>query len=156
MRRILIGVLVLGALSLAHWAGADDAKKDDNKAAPAASETKRRPSDVVFLLIETTAVDDESIVELQRLYDVLRKLDKNNNGKIDHAEVKNARAQLIEDRIDHIMKKLDSNGDGEISKAEAKGRILENFEFIDTNGDGFITRDELRSAIEARPKKSSK
>ena len=45
---------------------------------------RRRPSDMVYMLIEMSDVDRDSVAEVQRAYDILRKLDKNNDGKIDN------------------------------------------------------------------------
>ena len=151
MRRILLGSTALLALCLGHQVVAAN-NKDDNKPEKkvTAPTTGRRPSDVVFLLIETSDADSESAVELQRLYDVLRKLDRNNEGKIDADALKEAREQMIDDRVDHIMKELDTDKDGQISKDEAKGRIKEHFDRLDLNKDGFISKDELRTAISRR------
>jgi Ca2+-binding EF-hand superfamily protein len=112
---------------------------------------RRRPSDVAFALIEMGNGDSESVAELQRLYDVLRRLDRNKDGKIDPEAVKSARANLIEDRVDQTFKDLDTNKDGKISREEARGLLRRNFEQIDKNGDGFIDRNELREAMMAGP-----
>jgi Ca2+-binding EF-hand superfamily protein len=147
MLRVLLSAVTLLALSLGSLAAAEDSKtekKTDKK-----TENRRRPSDVVFVLIETSAFDEDAAAELQRLYDVLRKLDKNNDGKIDADELKTLRGQMIDDRVDRIFKELDANGDGKISKDEARGRIKEHFDRLDRDGDGFITREELRQAITA-------
>jgi Ca2+-binding EF-hand superfamily protein len=111
---------------------------------------KRRPSDMVFILIETSDCDDDCHGELQRIYDVLRKLDKNKNGKIDPEELATVRQQLLEERVDNIIKELDRDKDGRISRKEARGPIREHFEQIDTNKDGFIDRDELLRAASER------
>jgi hypothetical protein len=153
MRRVLFCVVGLFAICFGNWAPAED-KKVETK--PISPEVKSRPSDVVFILIETSGADEDSVAELQRLYDVLRKLDKNNDGEIDPAELRVARLQIIEDRVDHIMKKLDTDGDGSISRSEAKGRILEHFDRLDLNADGLISRDELRQAISTSHKAAGK
>ncbi|HEV3445112.1 MAG TPA: EF-hand domain-containing protein [Gemmataceae bacterium] len=49
---------------------------------------RRRPSDVVYLLVETSDFDKEALPELQRMYDVLHRLDKNKDGKLDPQERK--------------------------------------------------------------------
>jgi Ca2+-binding EF-hand superfamily protein len=110
---------------------------------------RRRPSDVVFVLIEMSDCDQECAGELQHIYDVLRQLDTNHNGKIDADELKTMRQRLLEERVDRRLQELDTNHDGKISKDEARGRIKENFDKIDTNHDGFIDRNELlRAATE--------
>jgi Ca2+-binding EF-hand superfamily protein len=149
MKRVLFPSLAILAFFLAGFANAQDDKKPDTNAVKG---PQRRSSDVVFILIETSGFDESSVAELQRLYDVLRKLDKNNDGKIDPEALKAARMQIVEDRVDHIMTSLDTDKDGKISRDEAKGRILENFDRLDQNGDGFISREELRQAIMAAPK----
>jgi Ca2+-binding EF-hand superfamily protein len=107
---------------------------------------RRRPSDVVFVLVEMSDCDEDCCCEVQQLYDMLRKLDKNHDGKIDADELKAARKQLLEERIGHIFEELDADKDGKISRQEARGRIKEHFDQIDTNKDGFIDRDELMRA----------
>jgi Ca2+-binding EF-hand superfamily protein len=107
---------------------------------------RRRPSDVVFVLVEMSDCDEDCGCEIQQIYDVLRKIDKNHDGKIDADELKAARRQILEDRIGHIFEELDANKDGKISREEARGRIKEHFDKIDTNKDGFIDRDELMRA----------
>ena len=111
---------------------------------------------MIYILIEMSDADEESAAELQRIYDILRKLDKNGDGKIDTAELKVVRKQLIEDRVNHIFKKLDADGDGRISRDEAKGRIKEHFDRLDRNKDGYISREELRRAITAHARAAGK
>jgi len=106
----------------------------------------RRPSDVVFVLIEMSDCDDGCCCELQQLYDVLRKLDKDKNGKIDPGALKAARQEILEDRVNGILKDLDTDQDGKISRQEARGRVKEHFDRLDANKDGFVDRDELMRA----------
>ena len=127
---------------LAGSAVADEAKQ---------TQPQRRPSDLVYLLIEMSDCDEQCQGELQHIYDVLRTLDKNKDGKLDADELKAMRHQLIEQRADHLIKQLDSNKDGKISRSEAKGQLKKDFDRIDTNKDGFIDRDELIQAISEKP-----
>jgi hypothetical protein len=145
MRRVLLFAATLLVLSTASLSLAAEPKKTE----PAPTKT-HRPSDVVFILIETSEYDDQAGDELQRMYDLLRKLDKDKTGHIDAEALKTARHQIIEDRADALMAKLDADKDGKISRDEACGRILEHFERIDANHDGFIERDELVRAIAQR------
>jgi Ca2+-binding EF-hand superfamily protein len=110
---------------------------------------RKGPSDMVFVLIEMSDYDEECVSELQQIYDVLRQMDANHNGKIEAEELKTMRQRLLEERVDRLLEELDTNHDGKISKEEARGRIKEHFDKIDTNHDGFIDRDELlRAATE--------
>jgi Ca2+-binding EF-hand superfamily protein len=134
-------VLALVMTGLA--AAADDKGQAPDKKAP---RPQRRPSDLVFVLIEMSDCDDACAAEIQRIYDALRRLDTNHDGKIDPGELKAMRQRLLEDRVDRRFKDLDANHDGKISKDEARGRIKEDFDEIDANHDGFIDRDELLKA----------
>jgi Ca2+-binding EF-hand superfamily protein len=115
---------------------------------------RRRPSDFIYILIEMSDCDEDCTAEIQEVYNALRKLDKNNDGKIDSAELKAARERLLEERIDGIIKDLDTNGDGKISRKEAKGLIRKHFDELDANHDGYVDRKELMNA--ARDKRDKR
>ena len=87
--------------------------------------------------------DDACHGEVQRAYDILRKLDKQKDGKIDADEMKAAREQIVKDRIDYLFKELDKNKDGKINRDEAQGMLRQDFDELDRNKDGFIDREEL-------------
>jgi uncharacterized protein (TIGR03000 family) len=110
----------------------------------------RRPSDLIHVLIEMSDCDDACNGEVQRAYDILRKLDKNKNGTIDPDELKAARQQILKDRVDYLFKELDKNKDDKISRDEAQGMLRQDFDHIDRNKDGFIDREELTRAATAR------
>jgi len=112
---------------------------------------QRRPSDFVFILVEMSDCDDCCAEELQVVYDFLKKLDKNNNGKIDAGELKEGRELMITQRVDGILKALDSNKDGKISREEARGQIKRHFDDLDGDKDGFISREELVKAAHEKP-----
>ncbi|HWG47471.1 MAG TPA: EF-hand domain-containing protein [Gemmataceae bacterium] len=113
---------------------------------------QRRSSDLIYAILEMSAHDAGCCGELQRAYDLLRRADKNKDGKLDADELKAAREQVVKDRIAFLIKELDADGDGRISKAEARGPVRANFTVIDTNKDGFINRDELlRAALDKKP-----
>jgi Ca2+-binding EF-hand superfamily protein len=109
-----------------------------------------RLSDSVRTLIEMTDVDEASAEDVQRIYDMLRKLDTGKNGKIDPKELKAESNRILEARVKEHFDKLDVNKDGKISKEEAKGLIKEHFDKIDTNMDGFITFEELLKAAKEK------
>jgi Ca2+-binding EF-hand superfamily protein len=111
---------------------------------------RRRTSDTVFILIEMSDCDESCSGEVQRVYDFLRKLDKNKDGKIDAEELKAGRQLLVEQRVDAIFKALDTNKDGKISRAEARGQVKKHFAKLDLNKDGFVDRKELLTAAMAK------
>lgn len=112
---------------------------------------RRRPSDLVYILIEMSDFDDDCHREVQRAYETLRSLDTNKDGKIDESEIKAGRERIVANRVKFLFDQLDADKDGKISREEAKGRIRENFKEIDRNGDGFIEREELLKAATDRP-----
>jgi len=113
--------------------------------------SRHRPSDVLFVLVEMSDCDECSLEEVQRLYDLLRKMDKNNNGTIDPGELKAARQSQAKERVNEIFEDLDANKDGKISKDEARGQLKTHFAELDRNKDGFIDRQELLDAALAAP-----
>ena len=117
----------------------------------------QRLSDAVKTLIEMTDSERGCVLEVQRIYDMLRKLDTGKNGKIDPAALKSEREHLVAERVKKIFAHLDTNRDGKISKDEAKGLIKEHFDKIDRNGDGVITYEELLQAAQEKqaPKASN-
>jgi Ca2+-binding EF-hand superfamily protein len=115
-----------------------------------------RLSDAVQTLIEMTEGDDVSAEEVQRIYDILRKLDTAKDGKIDHAALKSARDRILEERVRGVFDRLDADKDGKVSKDEARGLVREHFDHIDANKDGAITFEELvKAARERREAKST-
>ena len=113
--------------------------------------TRRRPSDVVFHLVEMSDHDESCAKELQRIYTFLRKLDTDKDGKIHTDELKVARQGLVEARVDRILKELDTDKDGKISLEEAKGQIKKYFKELDVNKDGYIDRTELLRGATEKP-----
>jgi len=112
---------------------------------------ERRPSDLVFLMVEMSDCDECCAEELQVIYNFLHKADRNNDGKIDAGELKEAREHLLNHRVEGIFKALDADRDGKISRTEARGQIRRHFDDLDANKDGFISRDELRKAAQEKP-----
>jgi Ca2+-binding EF-hand superfamily protein len=110
----------------------------------------QRLSDAVKTLIEMTDCEEGCVLEVQRIYDMLRKLDTGKNGKIDPAALKAERGRILAERVKAIFDRLDTNRDGKISKDEAKGLIKEHFDKIDRNGDGVITYEELLQAAQEK------
>jgi len=113
-------------------------------------QARRRPSDMVFILIEMSDCDECCAEELQDTYATLRKMDRNHDGKIDAEELREARHLVASERVDRLFKALDADKDGKISKEEARGLIREHFKQLDRNGDGFIDKKELAQAASER------
>lgn len=111
----------------------------------------KRLSDQVKTLIEMTDSGEPYVQEVQRIYDMLRKLDTAKNGKIDPAALQAARERIAEERVDDLIKRLDTNKDGKISKQEAKGLLKDDFDKLDLNKDGYLERDELLKAAREKP-----
>jgi Ca2+-binding EF-hand superfamily protein len=117
---------------------------------PAQVARGQRLSDAVQTLIEMTDCEEGCVQEVQRIYDMLRKLDTAHNGKIDPTELKAERERILENRVKGLMDRLDSNKDGKISPEEAKGLIKEHFNKLDSNRDGFVDYQELLQAARAK------
>jgi len=114
---------------------------------------RRRPSDVVFFLVEMSDADEECAEELQIIYSFLRKLDTKNDGKIHPEALHAAREGLVNKRVDALFKHMDADKDGKIGRAEARGRVKEHFDELDTNKDGYVDRKELTRAAGEKPPK---
>jgi Ca2+-binding EF-hand superfamily protein len=114
----------------------------------AAHMAKMRPQlvEVVYYTIDLHE-EPTSLQELQTAYDELRKMDKNNDGKLDDSEVKMFRESRRKERIDGIVSALDRNKDGKISKDEARGLWADNFSQLDKNNDGFLDHQEIEAAL---------
>jgi len=109
-----------------------------------------RLSDAVKTLIEMTETDEGYLVEVQRIYDMLRKLDTNKNGTIDLKELKAERERIMAARVKEYFEHHDTNKDGKISKEEARGLVKEHFDRIDRNKDGLIDLEELIQAAKEK------
>jgi Ca2+-binding EF-hand superfamily protein len=109
-----------------------------------------RLSDAVRTLLEMTEHEEGCVEEVQRIYDMLRKLDTDKNGKINLAELKAERERFMAERVKGHFERLDTDKDGKISKEESKGLIKEHFDRIDRNRDGFIDFEELLQAAKEK------
>jgi len=121
---------------------------------PARAHPGYRLSDAVKTLIEMTDAENGSVEEVQRIYDMLRKLDIDKNGKINLRELEAERERIVIERVKGAFERLDTNKDGKIAKEEAKGLLREHFDRIDVNKDAFIEYPELLHA--AKEKQASK
>jgi len=110
----------------------------------------RRLSDSVRTLMELADGEQASAEDLQKIYDMLRKLDTGKNGKIDPQALKAEADTILRERVKEVFGRLDVNKSGKISKDTARGLVKEHFDQIDTNRDGFIQFDELLHAARER------
>jgi Ca2+-binding EF-hand superfamily protein len=117
---------------------------------PARAHPGYRLSDAVKTLIEMTGAEPGSVEEVQRIYDMLRKLDTSKNGKIDLGELKAERDRIVVARVKGVFERLDTNKDGKITKEEAKGLLREHFDRIDRNKDASIDYEELLQAAKEK------
>jgi Ca2+-binding EF-hand superfamily protein len=127
-----------------------DANKDGKLSADELKDHAERmsraaaPVEVISVWVVEAQADAPSRQELQKAYDVLRKADKNDDGKLAEDELRAAREQAIQQRVDSAFERCDKNNDGKISRDEVKGPTTGYFTAADKNNDGFVTRDELK------------
>jgi Ca2+-binding EF-hand superfamily protein len=147
MARPFLSTLAAVIVLAGSLAAADAPKEKDKEAARG---RYRSYADTIQTLIEISDQDPGCTEELQKIYDMLRKLDTNKDGKLNPQALKAEGDKILEERVKEVFNRLDTNKDGKISKEEAKGRIKEDFDKIDTNKDGFISMDELLKAAKER------
>ena len=102
--------------------------------------------EILYWVIDVPEEEPASANELQRAYEVLRKMDADNNGKLDSGEIKTFRDQREKQRVQHIMQVLDRNNDGKVTKEEARGLWADHFAELDKNNDGAIDSQEIQAA----------
>lgn len=136
-----------------------EGKLRELRRAPNRGRFQRLP-EAVRTLIEMADYDEGCTQELQQIYDLLRKLDPEKNGKLDPKALKVEADNILRERVQDVFNRLDTNKDGKISREEARGLIKEHFDQIDTNKDGYIEFNELlkrakerreHKPVEARP-----
>ncbi|MBY0524459.1 MAG: EF-hand domain-containing protein [Gemmataceae bacterium] len=102
--------------------------------------------------------ESPELVPVQMVYDLLRGIDANKDGKISRQEMNVAVEKFREHRVEAILERQ-GDKDGRISKANARFRVKRNFDRWDLNKDGVIDRNELRQAFQlteqAAPSKST-
>ncbi len=101
------------------------------------------PIEVISIWVVEAHTDPPSRQELQKVYDLLRKADSNNDGQLAQEEIAAAREQAIQKRVDAVFERCDKNNDGKIARDEVKGPMIGAFKRADQNNDGSVTREEL-------------
>jgi Ca2+-binding EF-hand superfamily protein len=136
-----------------------DANKDGKLSADELKDHAERmsrsaaPVEVISIWVVEAQADAPSREELQKAYDMLRKADKNNDGKLGEDELRAAREQAVQQRVNSAFERCDKNNDGKISRDEARGPMAGFFQAADGNGDGSVTREELKQCCTPGGKK---
>lgn len=109
---------------------------------------RMRPVGVTYIWIVESDRDQHSLKDLQQSYQLLRRLDQNNDGQITKQEIQQARKDLVKEHIQAFIQEADENNDQKISHDEAQGFLCESdFSRLDQNQDQHLTREELMNAI---------
>ncbi len=106
-----------------------------------------RPEEMTIVWIFGADREPPTLKEVQKAYTFLRKIDKDNDGKISKDEVKAVRKEIIKKRAELIFRDLDKNHDGKISKDECPSMFRNRGEKIDSDSDQSITKEELIHAL---------
>jgi Ca2+-binding EF-hand superfamily protein len=107
------------------------------------------PPEVMYVWIVGANRGNPSLSDLQHAYEMLQKIDKDNDGYITRSELGQQQQKVAAHWINHLFTRLDQNSDDEISRDEAESSSLDpKFDQLDENGDGYLTRSELRQDIQ--------
>lgn len=107
------------------------------------------PVEVTYVWILDADRGQADLEELQSAYEAMRKIDKNNDGKISRDELRARREQVASQWCDKCFDRMDQNNDGELSKSEAEGsEFASDFSQIDRNHDQQLTKSEIHSYLD--------
>jgi Ca2+-binding EF-hand superfamily protein len=162
-----VAVLVLGLSILAvQELSADDQAQVPKKLAPHVARLVNGSAAEFIKHFDKDKDGTLSKEELPpRLQGLFARFDKNGDGKLDRAEVremlvvvrerlavgspKGDKSTQIDRVVADILRRLDTNKDGKISREEAQGRPVGRlFDQLDANKDGYLDKQELRRAAE--------
>jgi len=103
--------------------------------------------------LDTDGDGELSSSEIESAASALRKLDKNEDGKITRDELGPGRRGTPQGAaaagfILRRLKSFDQDGDGALSREEAPPRMKENFDRLDADGDGKVDDSEMKRLAE--------
>ena len=103
------------------------------------------PVEITYIWITDAQRGRLDLNDLQQAYQLLQRIDQNNDGQLARQELQERREQVVSQWISSLVDRADENGDNEISQSEARGTLLSRrFDRFDRNQDGHISRNELR------------
>jgi Ca2+-binding EF-hand superfamily protein len=104
--------------------------------------------DPMLITLDTDHNGEISTEEMEKAPAVLKKLDRNGDGRLTEDELRPRPATMtMEQVLSNMFKQYDKDGDGRISTAEMPDRLRAMFERADTNKYGFVTMTELQELI---------
>jgi Ca2+-binding EF-hand superfamily protein len=121
----------------------------ERHASRAARRAGSSPVEVAYIWVLDADQGNVDLQDLQQAYDLLRKIDKNGDGKVSRSELRERREHVASAWCDQCFKRMDKNHDGELSKQEAKDSTFEDdFDKIDRNSDDMLTKSEIHRFID--------
>jgi len=135
--------------NMTQWMRAAHDTASQNRGNDGATGSRVVPVEVTYVWIMDTDSGTVRLNDLQGAYDLLQRLDANNDGNITRSELRDRKQQVVSRWIEHGFNRLDENEDDAISRSEANQTMLqERFDRLDLDGDEELTRSELRRTAE--------
>lgn len=107
------------------------------------------PVDVTYVWVLDANAGHLDPQDLQDAYDVLKKIDKDHDGRISQKELRDRREHVVSQWCDKCFSQLDEDGDGELSQSEAQDTTFgEEFDKFDSNQDGALTKSEIHRQLQ--------
>lgn len=114
------------------------------------------PVEVTYVWIMDANQGRLNARDLQHAYDLLMRIDEDQDGRITRDEVRECREKVVASWIDKTFERLDENEDGALSREEARDSILAHaFEEMDRNNDDSLSRAEIRRSAEQTASRES-